>query len=102
MMCTVHIFVTDLEDQVDRLKIHLDSLAQLVRACDILGGDIMKQLPLAAVGNFLETLGACNQTLCELNLQDAKLLKVVDRLALHNAKLKLLLPSPKPDISPTR
>ncbi|KAH0043068.1 hypothetical protein KCU78_g666, partial [Aureobasidium melanogenum] len=98
----VHTYVTTLEHQLDRLKEHLDNLKQLVRDCDIvLTADDLKQLPLATIGNFLRTLNACDQVLCEPGFQEVKLLKMVDRLALHNAKLKLLLPSPTPDVSPT-
>lgn len=67
----------------------------------VLPADVLKQLPFMIVGNFLETLEACDRVLCETDFRGAKLLKVVDRLALHNAKLKLLLP-PKPDEIPTR
>ncbi|KAG9516429.1 hypothetical protein KCU93_g9096, partial [Aureobasidium melanogenum] len=97
----VHTFVAVLEHQLNQLRRHLDSLVQLARACDIvLTGDVMKQLPFAMVGDFLDTLKACDQVLCEPSFHEAKLFKVVNRVALHNAKLKLLLPL-KPDVSPT-
>ncbi|KAG9786771.1 hypothetical protein KCU77_g3272, partial [Aureobasidium melanogenum] len=84
------------------MRKRLDSLKQFVRGCDtVLTADDLKQLPFAMAGDFFGTLEACNQVLCEPDLQEAKLLKIVDRLALHNAKLKLLLPSPPPDVSPT-
>ncbi|KAH0160366.1 hypothetical protein KCU67_g6761, partial [Aureobasidium melanogenum] len=88
----------DLELELNRLKAHLMQLANVSER--ILNADDMRQLPLAIVGNFLQTLDKCDQALRESTFEETQLLKVVERFALHNAKLKRLLP-PKPDVYPT-
>ncbi|KAG9512759.1 hypothetical protein KCV07_g9263, partial [Aureobasidium melanogenum] len=87
-----------LELELNRLKAHLMQLADVSER--ILNADDMRQLPLAIVGNFLQTLNKCDQVLREQTFEETQLLKVVERFALHNAKLKRLLP-PKPDVYPT-
>lgn len=98
---TGHLFAVALRDAVAILEDQLRKLVPVVQGCDVaFDTELLAQPPLMIIGDYRRTLRDYYRVLCqwdsrEWDSEEAKLPKILERLVLHNLKLKFILAWPE-------